>query len=81
MISQLMSLVLRCHHCIVIAISSSQEAADAGFATIRLFDNRDKDIAGELEAAYSYPLYTSCFHRMHETLVEGGDISNTFAHH
>ena len=81
MISQLMSVVLRCHHCLVIAASSSHEAADAGFETIRIFDNRDKDKAGELETVYSYSLCTSCFHRMRETLVECGDVSNTFAHH
>ena len=83
MISQLMSVVLRCHHhCLEIAASSSQEAADAGFATtIRIFDSRDKDKAGELETVYSYSLCNSCFHRMRETLVEGGDVSNTFAHH
>jgi hypothetical protein len=80
MISQLMSVVLRCHHCLVIAASPSHEAADAGFATIRIFDNRDKDIADELETVYSYSLCTSCFHRMRETLVECGDVGNTFAH-
>jgi hypothetical protein len=80
MISQLMSVVLRCHHCLVIAASSSHEAADAGFATIRIFDNRDKDKADELETVYSYSLCTSCFHRMRETLVECGDVGNTFAH-
>jgi putative hemolysin len=79
--SQLMPVILRCNHCVVIASSSSHEAADADFATIRLFDNRDKDKAGELETIYSYSLCTSSFHRMHETLVEGGDVSNTFAHH
>ncbi len=71
MISQLMSVVLRCHHCVVIAASSSQEAADAGFAIMRVFDNRDKDKASGLETIYSYSLCTSCFHRMRETLVEG----------
>ena len=76
-----MSVVLRCHGCIMTAASSSQEAAGADLATIRVFDNRDKDRAGELEAIYSYSLCSSCFHRMHETLVEGGDVSNTFAHH
>ena len=81
MISQLMSVVLRCHHCVVIAASSTQEAADADFATIRVFDNRDKDKASELEALYSYSLCTSCFHPMRETLAEGGDVGNTFAHH
>ncbi len=80
MISQLMSVVLRCHHCLVIAASSSHEAADAGFATIRIFDNRDKDKADELETVYSYSLCTSCFHRMRETLVECGDVDKTFAH-
>ncbi len=79
MISQLMSVVLRCHHCLVIAASSSHEAADAGFATIRIFDNRDKDKAGELETVYS--LCSSCFHHMRETLVEGRDVGNIFAHH
>ncbi len=81
MISQLMSAMLRCHHCVVIAASSSQEASDADFATITVFDNRDKDKAGELETVYSYSLRTSCFHRMRETLVEGGEVSDTFAHH
>ena len=81
MSSQLMSVELRCNHCVVIAASSSQEAADADFATIRFFDKRDKDKASELEAVYSYSLCTSCFHCMHETLVEGGDVGNTFAHH
>jgi hypothetical protein len=81
MISQLMSVTLRCHRCVVIAACSSQEAADADFGTIRVFDNRDKDRAGELETIYSYSLCTSYFHRMHETLVEGGDVSNTFARH
>ncbi len=81
MSSQLMSVVLGCHHCVVIAASSSQEAADADLATIRVFDNLDKDRAGELEVIYSYSLCTSCFHRMRETLVEGGDVSNTFARH
>ena len=61
------------------AASSSQEATNADLATIRVFDNRDKDRAGELETIYSYSLCTSCFHRMRETLVEGGDVSNTFA--
>ncbi len=81
MISQLMSVMLHCHHYSVKAASSSREAADAGFATIRVFDNRDKDKAGELETVYSYSLCTSCFHRMRETLVEGGEVSDTFAHH
>ena len=81
MISQLMFVVLRCHHCVVIAAFSSQEVADADLATIRLFDNRDKDKADELEVVYSYPLCTSCFHRIRETLVEGGDVRNTLAHH
>ena len=81
MISHLMPLVLRRHHCVVIAASSSQEAADAGLATIRVFDNQDKDKAGALETVYSYSLCTSCFHRMRETLIESGDIGNTFAHH
>jgi putative hemolysin len=79
MISQLMSVVLHCHHCGVIAASSSQEAVDAGFAPIRVFDNRDKDKAGELETVYS--LCSSCFHHMRETLVEGRDVGNIFAHH
>ena len=79
MISQLMSVVLRRHGCIMTAASSSQEATNADLATIRVFDNRDKDRAGELEAIYSYSLCSSCFHRMRETLVEGGDVSNTFA--
>jgi hypothetical protein len=81
MISQLMSVVLHCHHCGVIAASSSQEAADAGFATISVFDNRDKDKAGKLETVYSYSLCSSCFHHMLKTLVEGGEVSNIFAHH
>ncbi len=79
MISQLMSVVLHCHHCGVIAASSSQEAVDAGFAPIRVFDNRDKDKAGELETIYS--LCSSCFHHMRGTLVEGRDVGNIFAHH
>jgi hypothetical protein len=81
MSSQLMPVVLRCHHCVAIASSSPQEAADADFATIRFFDNRDKDKASELEAVYSYSLCTSCFHPMRETFVVGGDVGNTFAHH
>ena len=81
MISQFMSVALRCHQCILTTASSSQGAADTDFATIRVFDNQDKDKAGELETVYSYSLRTSCFHRMRETLVEGGDVSNTFAHH
>jgi hypothetical protein len=79
MISQLMSVVLHCHHCGAIAASSSQEAADADFAPIRVFDNREKDKAGELETVYS--LCSSCFHHMRETLVEGRDVGNIFAHH
>jgi hypothetical protein len=79
MISQLMPVVLHCHHCSVIAASSSQEAVDASFAPIRVFDNRDKDKAGELETVYS--LCSSCFHHMRETLVEGRDVGNIFAHH
>jgi hypothetical protein len=81
MISQLMSVVLHCHHCGVIAASSSQEAADTGFATIRVSDNRDKDKAGKLETVYSYSLRSLCFHHMRETLVEGGYVSKIFAHH
>jgi hypothetical protein len=48
---------------------------------IRVFDNRDKDKAGELETVYSYSLCSSCFQHMRETLVEGGDVSSMFAHH
>lgn len=81
MISQLMSVVSRSHQCVVIAASSSQEAADAGFATIRVFDNQDKDKAGALETVCFYSLCTSCFHRMRETLIGSGDVGNTFAHH
>ena len=81
MISQFMSVALRCHQCILTTASSSQGAADTDFATIRVFDNQDKDKAGELETVYSYSLRSSSFHRMHETLVVGGDVSNTFAHH
>ena len=76
-----MPVILRCNHCVVIASSSSHEAAGSDLATIRVFDNRDKDKAGKLEAVYSYSLRTSCFHPMRETLVEDGDVSNTFAHH
>ncbi len=78
MISQLMSIVLRCHRCVLTAASSSQEATNTDLATIRVFDNRDKNRAGELETIYSYSLYTSSVHRMCETLAEGGDVSNTF---
>ena len=82
MISQFMSVVLRCHQCILTtAASSSQGAADADLATMSVLDNQDKDKAGELETVYFYSLRTSCFHRMRETLVEGGDVSDTFAHH
>ena len=79
MISRLLSVVLQCHHCDEIAAYSSQEAADAGFATIRVFDNRDKDKPDELETVFS--LRSSCFHHMSETLVEGEEVSNIFAHH
>ena len=84
MISQLSTVLLHCyHHCGVIAASSSssQEAADAGFATIRVFDNQDKDKAGELETIYSFSLPYPCFHLMRETLVGRGEVSNIFIHH
>jgi hypothetical protein len=82
MISQLSSVLLHCHQCGVIAASSSQEAADASFVTIRVFNNRDKDKADELETIYSSSLRFSCFHHMRETLVEYGEVSNNiFAHH
>src|SRR5215210_7595397 len=86
MISQLSSVLLHCHQRGVIAASSSssssQEAADASFATIRVFNNRDKDKAGELETIYSSSLRSPCFHQMRETLIEYGEISNNIlAHH
>jgi hypothetical protein len=88
MISQLSSVSLHCHQCGVIAApaaapsSSSQEAADASFATIRAFNNRDKDKAGELETIYSSSLRFPCFHQMRETLIEYGEVSNNIlAHH
>jgi hypothetical protein len=81
MIPQLPSVLLHCYHCGMIAASSSQEAADAGFATIRVFDNLDKDKAGELETVYSCSLRSPCFHHMRKTLVEGREVSNIFAHH
>jgi hypothetical protein len=79
MISKLSSVVLHYHDCGVTAASSPQEAADAGFATIGVFEKRDKDKASELETVYS--LRSPCFYHMRETLVEGGDVSNIFAHH
>jgi hypothetical protein len=86
MISQLSSVLLHCHQCGVIAgassSTSSQEAADTGFVTIRVFNNRDKDKAGELETIYSSSLRSPCFHHMRETLVEYGEVSNNIlAHH
>ena len=84
MISQLSSVLLHCHQCRVIASSSSssQEAADASFVTIRVFNNRDKDKAGGLETIYSSSLRSPCFHHMHETLIEYGEVSNNiFGHH
>jgi hypothetical protein len=86
MISQLSSVSLHCHQCGVIGAasssSSSQEAADAGFATIRVFNNRDKGKADELETIYSSSLRYPCFQHMRETLVEYGEVSdNILAHH
>jgi hypothetical protein len=84
MISQLSSVLLHCHQCDVIAASyssSSLEAADASFVTIRVFNNRDKDKAGELETIYSDWLRSPCFHHMRGTLVEYGEVSNILAHH
>jgi hypothetical protein len=85
MISQLSSVLLHCHQCGVIAApssSSSQEAADASFLTIKVFNNRDKDKVGELETIYSSSLRSPCFHHMRETLIEYGEVSsNIFAHH
>ena len=86
MISQLSSVSLHCHQCGVIAASSSssssKEAADAGFATIKVFNNRDKDKASELKIIYSSSLRSPCFHHMRETLVERREVSNNiFAHH
>jgi hypothetical protein len=85
MISQLSSVLLHCHQCGVIAASSSsssQEAADASFVTIRVFNNRDKDKDGELETIYSSSLRFPCFHQMRETLIEYGGVSNNiFTHH
>jgi hypothetical protein len=91
MISQLSSVLLHCHQCGVIAVapppppppsSSSQEAADASFATIRVFNDQDKDKAGELETIYSSSLRFPCFHQMRETLIEYGEVSNNIlAHH
>ena len=86
MISQLSSVSLHCHQCGVIAAaapsSSSQEAADASFATTRVFNDRDKDKASELETIYSSSLRSPCFHQMRETLIEYGEISNNIlAHH
>lgn len=87
MISQLSSVLLHCHQRGVIAAaaapsSSSQEAADASFATIRVFNNRDKDKAGELETIYSSSLRFPCFHHISETLAEYGEVSNNIlAHH
>src|SRR5919106_3450135 len=86
MISQLSSVSLHCHQRGVIAAasysSSSQEAADASFATIRVFNDRDKDKADELETIYSSSLHSPCFHQMRETLIEYGEVSNNiFTHH
>ena len=87
MISQLSSVLLHCHQRDVIAASSSsssssQEAADASSVTIRVFNNRDKDKAGELETIYSSSLHSPCFHHMRETLIEYGEVSNNiFTHH
>jgi hypothetical protein len=87
MISQLSSVSLHCHQCGVIVASSSsssssQEAADASFATIRVFNDQDKNKAGELETIYSSSLRSPCFHQMRETLIEYGEVSsNIFTHH
>ncbi|MDQ3975426.1 MAG: hypothetical protein M3264_02770 [Thermoproteota archaeon] len=86
MISQLSSVLLRCHQCGGIAAASpssfSQEVADAGFVTIRVFNNRDKDKDGELESIYSSSLRFPCFHHMRETLIDYGEVSNNiFTHH
>src|ERR687896_2649667 len=90
MISQLSSVSLHCHQRGVIAAaaaaaapsSSSQKAADASFATIRVFNDQDKDKADELETIYSSSLRSPCFHQMRETLIEYGEVSNNIlAHH
>ena len=85
MISQLSSVSLHCHQRGVIASSSSssssQEAADASFATIRVFNDRDKDKADELETIYSSSLHSPCFHQMRETLIEYGGVSNNILTH
>ena len=85
MISQLSSVSLHCHQRGVIAAaapsSSSQEAADASFATIRVFNDRDKDKDGELETIYSSSLRFPCFHHMRETLIEYGEVSNNICTH
>jgi hypothetical protein len=72
---------MRCDSSIIVS-SSSQEAADTGFVTIRVFNNRDKDKADELETIYSSSLRSPCFHHMRETLREYGEVSNNIlAHH
>ena len=85
MISQLSSVLLHCDQCGVIVAapsSSSQEAADTGFLTMRVINNRDKDKDGKLETIYSSSLRFPCFHHMRETLIEYGEVSNNIlAHH
>jgi hypothetical protein len=84
MISQLSSVLLHCDQCGVIVAapsSSSQEAADTGFLTMRVINNRDKDKDGKLETIYSSSLRFPCFHHMRETLIEYGEVSNNICSH
>ena len=82
MISQLSSVLLHCRRRGVIEASSrSQKAADAGFSTIKVFDNLNKDKDGRLETVYSSSSRSPCFHYMPETMVGRKEVSSIFARH